>query len=641
MAVAAAEQAWGIARAASWMIVYDTKKYNGLVVLLQALVRCNWEGSVLPDVLPYAATASLVSVAIKLDEHFQWDLFTSVHDNTLFDHSYSLQVWATCVGFLLVFRGNLAYQRFWEGRSAIARFSSYLQDATMSAICFDEANKEMNQYREWKKELLHQSSLLHTLALQTLRLDDDLNNLGEFFSCVASDDAAMALDVMKTNLGQRTDMQTLCLEEWLGTIEFFQKRETHRAQLAKELVPVYFNDGEIVFVQGDEGDALYLIVFGEVDVTVDGTHVGCMVPGQCFGDRALEKYGAGKVDKRTATIVAVGDLTLARLGADAYYDCVGKRDQSSSNTASAKPRSVRRLATVDNARLLDRSASYRSIADIQESAKEAAEHPLGVIAGMREAERAALERCETFNGARVLVAQSWLTQCIVRRRAAGGLAVDPPVLATGIYRNLQQANEAFNQCKKIVDTPFPYPYAQAVMLSIVLYTFIAPIYICQIVNSPAWAIFISFIAVGAIVTLNEVARVLEEPFGHSSNQLPIDDLSAEYNEKLWCLTLQVHRKDTWPTQQGVAAYPLSPMDLHGPAWTDHESQAAVCASSNGESPTDGDGHSSKNSQQSDGQRQVTLRRGGRLNSVDYEDGNADPEDSPDSQRSVEFLSNVL
>jgi predicted membrane chloride channel (bestrophin family)/CRP-like cAMP-binding protein len=610
------------------MIVYDTKKYNGLVVLLRALVRCDWEGSVLLNVLPYAAAASLVAGTIKLDGHFRWNLFTAVHDDTLFDHSYSLQVWATSVGFLLVFRGNLAYQRFWEARSAVAQFSSYLQDATMSAICFDEVHKEMNQYREWKKELLHQSSLLHTLALQTLRLDDNLNNLGEFFSCIPSDDAALALDVMKTNVAQRTEMQRLCLEEWLGTIEFFQKRETHRAQLAKELIPVYFNDGEIVFAQGDEGDALYLIVFGEVDVVVDGVSAGCMVPGQCFGDRALEMHG--RVDKRTATIVAVGSLTVARLGADAYYECVGKREQQSSNSASLAARPVRRHASVDTARLLDRSASYRSFADIQESAKEAAEHPLGVIAGLRKAERVALERCETFNGARVLVAQSWLTQCIVRRRTAGGLAVDPPVLATGVYRNLQQSNEAFNQCKKIVDTPFPYPYAQAVMLSIVLYTFIAPIVICQIVNSAAWAISISFIAVGSFVTLNEVARALEEPFGHSSNQLPMDDLSAEYNEKLWCLALQVHRKDAWPTQQGVAAYPLSPMDLHGPAWRCHESQVAACEPTKGEPPVLGDEHS------------FTLRRGGRLTSVDYgEDDDKEAEDSRDSRRSVEFLSDVL
>ena len=84
---------------------------------------------------------------------------------------------------------------------------------------------------------------------------------------------------------------------------------------------------------------------------------------------------------------------------------------------------------------------------------------------------------------------------------------------------------SWSQCKKIVDTPFPYPYAQSVMLMVCLYTILAPFLVCQIVNSDihalvpyllccaltrslyadaAWAIFITFIAVGSYTTLNEV-----------------------------------------------------------------------------------------------------------------------------------------
>ena len=61
----------------------------------------------------------------------------------------------------------------------------------------------------------------------------------------------------------------------------------------------------------------------------------------------------------------------------------------------------------------------------------AANHPLGVIGGLYPNERQALRNCETFNGARVQLAMSWVYRTIVRRRKAGGLAVDAPVLATG------------------------------------------------------------------------------------------------------------------------------------------------------------------------------------------------------------------
>ena len=31
----------------------------------------------------------------------------------------------------------------------------------------------------------------------------------------------------------------------------------------------------------------------------------------------------------------------------------------------------------------------------------------------------------------------------------------------------------------------------------------------------------------------EVARQLEDPFGHEDNQLPVDDLHIDLNERLW------------------------------------------------------------------------------------------------------------
>jgi predicted membrane chloride channel (bestrophin family) len=110
-----------------------------------------------------------------------------------------------------------------------------------------------------------------------------------------------------------------------------------------------------------------------------------------------------------------------------------------------------------------------------------------VIGGLKDNERRALKNCETFNGARVQLAQSWVVRSITRRRKAGGLGVDAPVLATGIYRSFQNGNEAFQQCKKIVDTPFPLPYAQAVLIMLIAWMIFVPILICEIVNGATFA----------------------------------------------------------------------------------------------------------------------------------------------------------
>jgi CRP-like cAMP-binding protein len=335
-------------------------------------------------------------------------------------------------------------------------------------------------------------------------------------------DYAAALMTMTLPLEQRSKVQNRNLEEWVGTVNYFKvnaRTEQHRIEIAKALHPVYFNDQEEVFRQGEIGDAFYCIMQGQVDIVVDGKSVGTLGPGKCFGDRALEASltDGGEPDKRAATIRAIGDITLARLSADHYHACIDRVMMA----ASATPRAANRAET-----------------DLEVLAKAAAEHPLSVISGLTKEERIALDGCETFNGSRVIVAQSWVTQAIVRRRRAGGLDVDAPTLSTGVFRNFQCANDAYFQCKKIVDTPFPYPYAQSMLLMLCLYTLIAPFMICQIVNSTPWALVTSFITVGIVVTLNEVARGLEEPFGSGddSNKIAVDALHMDFNENLWCLT---------------------------------------------------------------------------------------------------------
>ena len=56
-----------------------------------------------------------------------------------------------------------------------------------------------------------------------------------------------------------------------------------------------------------------------------------------------------------------------------------------------------------------------------------------------------------------------------------------------------------------VDTPFPYPYAQAVLMMLVMWMLFVPFFVCEIVNSLWFAIIVTFLAVFAFALLNEVA----------------------------------------------------------------------------------------------------------------------------------------
>ena len=66
--------------------------------------------------------------------------------------------------------------------------------------------------------------------------------------------------------------------------------------------------GEVIFTTGDEGDAMYVVITGEIDLVVNGTTVETVGPDGMFGELAL-------IDRepRTATAVAKSDSTLARV----------------------------------------------------------------------------------------------------------------------------------------------------------------------------------------------------------------------------------------------------------------------------------------------------------------------------------------
>lgn len=59
-----------------------------------------------------------------------------------------------------------------------------------------------------------------------------------------------------------------------------------------------------------------------------------------------------------------------------------------------------------------------------------------------------------------------------------------------------------------------------------------------------------------------MARGLEDPFGHEANQLPVEDLHIDLNERLWITNQRIFKKDQWSHQYGRADYERSRTDIH-------------------------------------------------------------------------------
>jgi len=308
--------------------------------LLSLIFKMN--GSVFPRVLPYGLVSSVICLGISLTE-------AHALMKDIFSHPYAHQVFSISVGFVLVFRGNLSYQRFWEGRSQLQQMSTKWDDAAMQVLAFDEVSegKAAEDGFLFRYRMVHLFSLMHAVAVMQLREDVDLGLL----------------------------------------------RKTGPILDANPNV-------EILLIEG----------------------------------------------------------------------------------------------------------------------------------GVTRAELDALENCEN----RVYCVMTWITRALVQRMKKGGLAMPPPILSR-TYQVLSEGMSAYMHARKICDTPFPFPYAQLVTLLIIIFVVTAPVVIARYVSNFLFAWLLSFISTCTSVALNEVAKEIEGPFGYDPNDLPLQKLHTEFNQRIMLL----------------------------------------------------------------------------------------------------------
>ncbi len=72
--------------------------------------------------------------------------------------------------------------------------------------------------------------------------------------------------------------------------------------------------GTVLIREGDHGDSFYLLIAGEVSVTLSGKQLNTVKPGGCFGEIL---YFTEHVQRRTTTITAVGNVTVIEIKAEA------------------------------------------------------------------------------------------------------------------------------------------------------------------------------------------------------------------------------------------------------------------------------------------------------------------------------------
>jgi len=193
------------------MLTYS-KGWGGLFLVLR-FAGTSWPHGIMPGLLS-ACLGLALGLVRELDD-------VIVDEDAFVKNPYPYQLFAYLVGFVLIFRTNFGYTRYWEALDAVQRMGAKWLDGACMAIAFDakgdasspylqpsvapsegEADQvtrartasalDLNRAREeggdaaqsmgleheaFFVEIAHLFSLMHALALQHLRCDMDLGNL--------------------------------------------------------------------------------------------------------------------------------------------------------------------------------------------------------------------------------------------------------------------------------------------------------------------------------------------------------------------------------------------------------------------------------------------------------------------------------
>lgn len=145
---------------------WDNVEYKGLLGLRHIFTL---NGSIYLNVVPRILVSIIVVLLLKLLPLATDDSSDRPYFSEVLEHQFTYQIFTYVLGFVLVFRINLAYMRWWDARTAIEGMSSRWFDAALLACTFDEYSTVAEAERmAFRVQISGLVSMMHSEALKEL-----------------------------------------------------------------------------------------------------------------------------------------------------------------------------------------------------------------------------------------------------------------------------------------------------------------------------------------------------------------------------------------------------------------------------------------------------------------------------------------
>ncbi|KAL7467384.1 hypothetical protein ACHAXS_007631 [Conticribra weissflogii] len=466
----------------------------------------------------------IISVLFFLAIQLQWntsgnrrDMDENGNHYDDLDHPYGVGVLVSSVSFLIVFRANYGYQRFWEACGAVNHFMSKWMDATQHTAVFHMQN---SNYDEMRPPSFFDHEDLNKLNLTMDRQPHTPVAKGDFEGTNKSQKNRLksANDVVKPS----------------GMKPSIDRRDPNHRFSTKELMKSpaqgHGHSGDFRPPDSASTEILHRIETNS-KYFPSATH-----PNQNFADRPNSQTPPlflQELAHLSSLLCAVAlstlrnDLDDKESPLDIYVpgapwpvsdpDKLPKATKSEFHHDYAIVRNIRYWFGIDR-----KPKSF---------ANYIASRPMLIIGGISNAEIAHLQKARG-SYAKTQLAFHWLSEFIIREHLSGSLGEVHAAIISRLVQFMSDGMLYYNHARKIMYIPFPFPHAQLSAFFTIIMVPTIPFLLDQYTNGLWMGCMITFFTVTCLVGLHEVARELENPFRNVPNEIPLCTIHAMYNEAL-------------------------------------------------------------------------------------------------------------
>ncbi|KAL9183284.1 hypothetical protein ACHAXT_005071 [Thalassiosira profunda] len=477
----------------------------------------------------------LLSVLVYLLIDLRWNKGDDL------DHPYGVGVLVSSVSFLIIFRANYGYQRYWEACGALHHFMSKWMDATMHAAVFHLQSKHYDGSRP-PSFFDHDDLNKLNLTRSRVRQDDKhesfrgSHRLKSVYDCEKEYDESNTFVRPDTLMGDDASVASgrsgsLLSSANLGDV-LLQRLGTPLRNTTPLPSGVLDGHWDVVAPTPDRASSSMI----ERTELYTKQFPSSRCPNQNFAVRPAGRTPPLFLQELAhlsslACAVALSTLRNDIESSESPLDMYHPGSAWPASDPDQLPKHVRRefqrryhgLTIIQHWLGLDRMPNLRS--------KYNAARPLLVLGGVSAGEIQFLQKARGPH-AKAQLALDWLQAFIIREHVEGSMGEVHSALVSRLTQFLSDGMLGYNHARQIMFIPFPFPHAQLSAFFTMTMVVAIPFLMDQYTNILWIGSIITFLTVTCLVGLHEVAREMENPFRNVPNEIPLCTLQAMYNEAL-------------------------------------------------------------------------------------------------------------